>query len=475
MISIVICYRDREEHLKILVPRLREYAKQKQLDIEIIVSEQADSNPLRRGALRNEGVRIAKGDIIALHDVDYIPTDDVIYWPEQRTDVFRPVKRVNFVNMDGSPRNISDVPSGYQTFKDGIDDNFFGGVLCITKNTFFSVNGYNPLYEGWGIEDDDFRERLRNNKFVITDGSGTFEALPHPDSFKNDDLFRRNQQIFANQIQFGGNGIRNTNTTKILSHDKARRFGVDKWLEVTDWNIINPPVEPQISSLDYGYFAIFPNSHQDHVQKCVAEGKRWEPKVMALCEKYVQPNTTVIDVGANMGTFTVRLAQLVGSKGRVIAFEPQRLVYQQLCCNIFLNGLTNVDAYQRAVGNGKEDDGIVTLTPINYKNGAPGEVRVSGNNGELVECWGLDNVIFEQDISLIKIDVERYEPFVFDGAQKIIRGHRPVILFELTTLPLPDYPKDYIVKMLAELNYNVYEISEWGDYLAIPQEKDDNV
>lgn len=467
--SVVIPFRDRHEHLSVLVPHLRKYAVTHGLDMEIIIVEQNDTLPLRRGALRNEGVRVSTGDIIILHDVDYVPDINTPYWIEG-TDVFRAVNQVEFVNMDGSQREEHDVPSGYRHFKKSVDSNFFGGVVCIKKDMFLKINGYNPMFEGWGLEDDDFRERIKSNNLRITSGNGLFRALPHPDSFKNDELFRKNQMLFSNRNSLSTIGM-NCGTLEVHNNlEKKQQYDVDTWLEVTKWNIPQPSrtTIPNISTLDYGIFATMENTATDHVQRAVAEGKRWEPDVLALCEKYVKPNSTVVDIGANMGTFTVRLAQLVGSRGVVVAFEPQRIVYQQLCCNIFLNKLKNVFTHQVALG---KEYGVVRLTPINYDNGAPGEVRIHGNSGEVVECNALDSYQLK-DVSLIKMDVERYEPFVFDGARKTIEENRPVILFELTTLPLPDYPENYILQLLSELNYNVYEISEWGDYLALPVEKD---
>ena len=52
-----------------------------------------------------------------------------------------------------------------------------------------------------------------------------------------------------------------------------------------------------------------------------------------------------LDVGANIGCHTVPFAKLVGESGRVVAFEPQRLVFQNLCANLALNALTNVYVY----------------------------------------------------------------------------------------------------------------------------------
>lgn len=473
-ISIIIPFRDRHDHLKVLVPKLRSVAQNMKLDIEIIVAEQVDAAPLRRGALRNEGARIASGDVFVFHDVDYVPDDKVIYWPKNAPDMmaFRAVHRVEFIKMDGTPRPENDTPAGYRTFKDGIDKDFFGGVVCVSRKAFYHANGYNPLYEGWGLEDTEFRDRIRAANIPIEDGWGTFRALPHPDSFKNDDLFRRNQFLYNNQVKVRFVGINNTKVHTILNEDKKNKYEVDKWVDVTDWQVFNPleqkHVEPIIVGLDYGYFALLKGAENDHVHAAVSKGERWEPIIMNLCERYTMPSTTVLDIGANMGTFAVRMSQLVGTEGNVIAFEPQRVIFQQLCTNIFLNNLRNVFTLQKAVGS---RSGRVTLTPIDYSSGSPGEVRIFGNEGEEVDCVALDEMELT-NVSLIKIDVERYEPFVFDGAQQTIKRNRPVILFELTTLPLPDYPKDYVVSMLRSMNYNIYEVSEWGDYLGLPVEKD---
>jgi FkbM family methyltransferase len=226
---------------------------------------------------------------------------------------------------------------------------------------------------------------------------------------------------------------------------------------------------PKIVNLPYGVFSVLENAHHDHVQRTIASGNIWEPEIISLCEKYVIPGSTVVDIGANLGAFAVRLSQLVGKSGKVFSFEPQRIIHQQLCCNIFLNDIRNVFTYQMALA---EKEKTVHLTPINYDNGAPGEVRIHGNEGEEVICKPLDFYNLS-NVSLIKIDAERYEPFIFDGAQNTIKNNRPVILFELTTLPLPDYPTNFIYNMLHDMNYNVYLVSEKsGDYCAIPIEKD---
>src|SRR5437868_835956 len=58
-----------------------------------------------------------------------------------------------------------------------------------------------------------------------------------------------------------------------------------------------------------------------------------------LFQHVVQPSTTAVEVGANIGVHTIVLARLVGPQGRVVAFEPQRIVFQMLCANVALNAL----------------------------------------------------------------------------------------------------------------------------------------
>ncbi len=70
----------------------------------------------------------------------------------------------------------------------------------------------------------------------------------------------------------------------------------------------------------------------------------------AVLAQMVRPGDVVVEAGANLGTHTVPLARKVGPSGALIAFEPQRVVFQILCANVALNELTNVHAQNAAVG-----------------------------------------------------------------------------------------------------------------------------
>jgi len=239
MISIVVCYRNREEHLKKFVPHMRQFFRD--TPHEIIIVEQADNLRFRRGNLLNEGVRIAKGDVIALHDVDYLPTEGTSYW-QDGTDVHRPAGRVEFILMDGSPRPEEDIPSGYRHFKDKVDDDFFGAVTVFSKEAIWKINGFNPLYDGWGLEDADLRQRIAASGLHVSSGHNLFQALPHADSFPglSDEGFQHNQRIFSQADEFRLLGINTTFPTVMARSDKAKEWGVDQWIEATNFTAVSP-------------------------------------------------------------------------------------------------------------------------------------------------------------------------------------------------------------------------------------------
>lgn len=233
-ISIVVCYRDREEHLKQFVPHIRDVFKY--IPHEIIIVEQNDNDKFRRGQLLNDGVRYAIYNRIALHDVDYLPESSEPYFGD--TDVVLPVRRVIFTENDGkTPLPLEQVPSGYRHFKDGVDDNFFGGVIVFNKDSFIEINGFNTLYQGWGKEDEDLRERIKEYELTVERMDGTFYALQHDDSFPgiNDPHFRFNQQVFFNHRDYFEIGYNTTESDLISNDELADKYKVDEWILSTNW------------------------------------------------------------------------------------------------------------------------------------------------------------------------------------------------------------------------------------------------
>lgn len=191
-------------------------------------------------------------------------------------------------------------------------------------------------------------------------------------------------------------------------------------------------------------FSIF--ATDDFISLAVFREGTWERLVHAtsalLLRGFNAP--VVVDVGANIGLFTVPVASLIGAVGgKLIAFEPQRIVFQQLCANVFANRLDCVWAYNQAVG---DHLGAVELPKIDYskaKNiGAFSldenlqrlrglEEGLDRSRTERIELTTLDAIPIDGPVRLLKIDVEGMELKVLRGAKQLLEHHGfPPILFE---------------------------------------------
>jgi len=133
------------------------------------------------------------------------------------------------------------------------------------------------------------------------------------------------------------------------------------------------------------------------------------------------------DVGANIGPITLFLSQIVGSRGLVIALEPQRAIYQLLCANLALNGIGNVRAIHAGAGRAQER---AYVPATNYDSpGNFGGVELSENNGEPVNIVTIDSLGLPS-CGFIKIDVEGHEQAVIAGAAETIRRFKPALYVE---------------------------------------------
>jgi glycosyltransferase involved in cell wall biosynthesis len=181
--SIIISYRNREEHLSKLLPRLRSQFSNE--DYEIIVVEQNDNDKFQKNSLYNIAAKKSNGDILVFHDVDYYPVSDVSYYTDSETPLY-PVGKVKFLAEDDTERDYNDIPTGYRNFHISVGDHS-GGVFVLHKNIFEKIGGLNPYYKGWGKEDDDTRERLRFHGYQWKrNTNGLFYALYHEDSKPDD-------------------------------------------------------------------------------------------------------------------------------------------------------------------------------------------------------------------------------------------------------------------------------------------------
>lgn len=166
------------------------------------------------------------------------------------------------------------------------------------------------------------------------------------------------------------------------------------------------------------------DNHNCAVNKSIRGGRIWEKNLINIYKEYIDKDSVVLDLGANLGTHTVPLSLLCK---KVYAFEPQEKIFNILKETVEYNGLDNVKLYNYIVSN--KDD---VLDFLNTGCGRAGELknrpRLSGNISKerslKIDSLNLDKCDF------IKIDVEGSEWDALAGAADTINKFRPVMILE---------------------------------------------
>ncbi|XP_013389194.1 beta-1,4-galactosyltransferase 4 [Lingula anatina] len=168
-VAVIIPYRDRQEHLDILLQNLHPFLQSQNIHYEIFVIEQAPSTIFNLGLIRNVGFLEASATYnftcYIFHDVDKIPLNNLLLY-RCPTD-----KAVHFASAED--RFKYSVPY-YR---------YIGGVLGFPAEAFRKTNGYPNGYLGWGGEDDDFYFRMQsqNVSFTRADSKlGRYRVFHHP-------------------------------------------------------------------------------------------------------------------------------------------------------------------------------------------------------------------------------------------------------------------------------------------------------
>ena len=101
------------------------------------------------------------------------------------------------------------------------------------------------------------------------------------------------------------------------------------------------------------------NKNDSYVGKSIKEYGEWSLGEIDLLKQILTPNDLIIEVGSNIGSLTLPLSKIV-NQGRIYAFEPQNVVFQNLCANISINSITNCFCFQCALTD-KIDEKLYNL------------------------------------------------------------------------------------------------------------------
>jgi len=192
-----------------------------------------------------------------------------------------------------------------------------------------------------------------------------------------------------------------------------------------------------------------------------------EELVTRQIRKELTPGMKCVDIGANIGYYTLIEAQLVSEEGKVYAIEPEPRNFELLKKNIEVNNYDSiVEVYQLAIGN---KNGIAKLYLSKHSNLHNMVARGGDKNREYinVEVCKLDGLLKDKDpVDFIRMDIEGYEYEAILGMQKILtKGKRGLKLcMELHPRKLKDagYSKKLLLEKLAEFGFK----PKWSNHVG---------
>lgn len=161
-----------------------------------------------------------------------------------------------------------------------------------------------------------------------------------------------------------------------------------------------------------------------------------------LLPQLLQPGDWAIDVGANVGQYTKRFSDLVGPRGRVLAFEPVPATFALLAANAERFAHGNVSLFNAAVSDQLQVLGMaIPRFPTGLQNYYEAHLTGAADAGVQVLTVSLDALSIAQKVALIKIDAEGHEAHVLAGMWQLIERSRPVLIIETGSDQLVDEVK----------------------------------
>jgi FkbM family methyltransferase len=198
---------------------------------------------------------------------------------------------------------------------------------------------------------------------------------------------------------------------------------------------------------------------------------RGELKVM---DRFLGPGDTVVDIGANIGEFTIAAARRV-SGGRVVAFEPVPFIYDRLSTNVAMNQLRNVSLVNRGVYRESctrrifISDGLDSEHTINQgMSNLFAPPQGSSGLSEEVELASLDDWWSENQpgrVDFMKLDIEGAELAALKGARGILDSYHPRLIVELDreNCEAAGVRPEDVVDYLGSFGYRIYAFSAGGE------------
>lgn len=181
------------------------------------------------------------------------------------------------------------------------------------------------------------------------------------------------------------------------------------------------------------------------------------------CRRWLEPGDSLIDCGANIGYFSAYLAQAV-PLGRVLAVEGNHRTAGVCSSNLALLGITNASVIEAILAANE----LEKLVIPDVRNREPWQRAVRAQNQSSAKVTTLDHLVesYGVNASLIKIDCEGYEPFILQGARRLLQAQRPALMIECNddSLNAANSSRAELFSILRENNYETFHLASFGSF-----------
>ena len=196
----------------------------------------------------------------------------------------------------------------------------------------------------------------------------------------------------------------------------------------------------------------------------------YEPHVAGRIRSRLGPGDVFVDVGANVGYYTLLASRLVGPTGKVLAFEPNQANVKVLMLNRLHNRCDNVTIYPFAASR---EEGLLALMKIvsiaSTKEPTEDDLRYL-NAADMVYATTLDRVLAtEPRVDVIKCDIDGHDFLAMQGASRTLATRRPVVFAEFNPGTLKEFsridPIEYL-RLFVASDYRIDVLLRSGELVA---------
>jgi len=183
-----------------------------------------------------------------------------------------------------------------------------------------------------------------------------------------------------------------------------------------------------------------------------------EPLTTELIKNIVKEGMTCIDLGSNLGYYTLLESKLVGNSGKVFAFEPSPITYENFKKNLEINHITNVYHYNVALGNINGKIKFLVSKMSNWCRIVDDSKKTLDDNIIEVPMLTLDDFSTKnklEKIDFIRMDIEGYESKAYSGMTEIIKKFKPELYMEIHPVFMG---VEKTIEFLQQLKNDGYEI-----------------